>query len=149
MLTTLMESGQGFTHRYRSAEFIVIVVRLPTLFRSYVKFDRCIVNYRGSRHSLVQGGGIDDRLECGSGIPAGLHRAVELAATEIVSSNHGFYGTAFRVESYQGCLGKGFLVQCKNCSPLVIVRGDHGHFENRSQGNSLLLFFLVRSIVVQ
>jgi len=56
------------------------------------------------REAFLEGGGVDERLERGSGLTMRLDRAVEMTLVEIAAADHRAHLAGARIEGDQGCL---------------------------------------------
>src|SRR5882724_2279705 len=81
--------GQSLSHTHRPLKFIFEILGLPRLTACFFgsKYQRCIVDHGSWREPLFQGGGINEWLETGTGLPPCLSNMVELVLVEIKSAN--------------------------------------------------------------
>ena len=128
MVTTLRGMGQSVAEGGGSGQVLFVVFRLPLHLLAVCSLllvdDGSVQDDRGRGVSLVEGRGVDDRLDRRAGHAVGLKDAVELAAGEIVPSDHGLDLAGMGVESHQCALGLWLLLQGQPGAALLRPRID-------------------------
>ena len=108
---------------------VVVGRRIRRLSRPAGIRHRRVQQHRRGRVAAVDGGGVDERLERGTELPGGLHRAVELAALEPVAAHHGHDFAGAVLDGEQGALDGGFLFQSSSVSSPAASALHHARFD--------------------
>ena len=113
--------------RRRAGEFAAVVLGPPGLLPgALVDGDGSVEHHRRGRIAVVEGGGIDERLERRAGLAAGLGRAIELAFCEAETAHKRPHAAGVGVHDHDGTIHLGLLHERPGAFLLVVRRHiDH------------------------
>src|SRR6185369_11583429 len=112
---------------------IVVILRLPRFGHTAVVLYRRVVDDRCGGHSVLKGSSVDYRPEGRAGVSFCMGGPVELALLEVIAANHCLDTAGSRIHGKQRSLCLGGLVQGKNGTLLLIVRGYDLYFQDTPQ----------------
>ena len=107
----ILGARQGRAHGHRAVELAVVVFGLPGFATSEASVEEQwrIVDDRCGCEAFLQGSGVDERFEAGSGLTPGLGGVVELVLVKVKAAYQRADSAVARVNSHQGAFHFGEL----------------------------------------